>query len=96
MDPVSNGIGFETALADAAGPESSGTPDRPRRPSRTIDGRKSRVEMVRVVEGVSKGETVITRNALGLFYEMEQHADDKQNEKPATQSTASQKPESKS
>ncbi len=85
VEPVASGIGFETTPTTA--PSTPAGADAPEA-ARGVDGRRSKAEVVRVIEGVGPGETIVTRNALGLFQEMEDHQGELKQELEAAKSSA--------
>jgi multidrug efflux pump subunit AcrA (membrane-fusion protein) len=83
VEPIASGIGFETPAT--TNPSSAPTEPKEKELPKSVDGRRVRAEMVRVITGVQAGETVVVHNALGLFQEME---DRKEESAPAAQASS--------
>jgi cobalt-zinc-cadmium efflux system membrane fusion protein len=79
VEPVGSGIGFESVIAAAAtGPvivPKEGRADAAADGQRSIEGRRVRSELFRVMDGLAAdgGDVIVNRGALGLASEMEQH-----------------------
>jgi cobalt-zinc-cadmium efflux system membrane fusion protein len=79
VEPVGSGIGFESVGSAAATVPSmvpkEGRADAAADGQRSIEGRRVRSELFRVMDGLAGGgdDVIVTRGALGLASEMEQH-----------------------
>ncbi|MGA2502175.1 MAG: efflux RND transporter periplasmic adaptor subunit [Tepidisphaeraceae bacterium] len=69
-EPIGGGIGFGF---DPASPGGTTRPAGESVDSQSLESSPSRPEMLRIVEGIHDGDLVVTRGALGLYYEIEQH-----------------------
>ncbi|MFI5380987.1 MAG: efflux RND transporter periplasmic adaptor subunit [Tepidisphaerales bacterium] len=70
VESIGGGIGFDS---DPVAPGGTTRPAGESVDNQSLESRPSRPEMLRIIEGIHADEVVVTRGALGLYYEIEQH-----------------------